>query len=710
MIPIFNTVFLIATIISAVGIIYIIYSRSVEGVSRKLYILALLLVIGYLISHFVHFIIMPIGDVTILDQSCHSFLLLIILVLTFFSYYFHSKKDMSLLLKLFLIVPSVLIIVFIWTGDLVEASHAHSKRFEAHYSSLYAGYLIWYVMLLFLSIYFLTKKVILSESKLIKRQILIVLIGLIITNLTAFVFGLYLPWILGFYYLVEISPLAFFIGVILTTTIALTRFNLFPAVISRIQTFSLNKKVIFAAVIVVPIVILLVQIPLGRILFDLQTAEQWQHYFIMSLFGGIIVSSAMAFLITRIIANPLNKLIEKTTEIRKGNYGTEVDISSNDELGKLALTFNDMSKTLNKDREEIELKQEKIQMLLNAFEKSNAAICVLDLSGKMIELNTKFSNIIDIDKTGLYDEIIFEKIKNIPKLHELVELLNIFNGKDKLEDEIKINTNNGQKNYLVSISPFIVNAAEPAGYLLIAIDITKIKELETQLAHAEKLAALGKMAAVLTHEIKTPLTSIKMNSEMLADSLNLGEDDRISMNIIQKEINRLNNLVKEVLLFAKQMVLNKVSFDIHDLINEIIQSVGNKFSDKNFIVINDVRNVNVFADRDKLHQVFLNLILNAYESAENNGQLTIESNIDNGSISIHLRDNGKGIPEEMRDKIFEPFYTTKSSGTGLGLAVAKKIIELHNGCIELVTTGEEGTIFNIKLELNEKGNGKNISN
>lgn len=710
MIPFFNTVFLIATIISAVGIIYIIYSRSVEGISRKLYILALLLVIGYLISHFVHFIIMPIGDVTILDQSCHSFLLLIILVLTFFSYYFHSKKDMSLLLKLFLIVPSVLIIVFIWTGDLVEASHAHSERFEAHYSSFYAGYLIWYVILLFLSIYFLTKKAILSKNKLIKRQILIVLIGLIITNLTAFVFGLYLPWILGFYYLVEISPLAFFVGVILTTTIALTRFNLFPAAISRIQTFSLNKKVIFAAVIVVPIVILLVQIPLGRILFNLQTAEQWQHYFIMSLFGGIIVSSAMAFLITRIIANPLNKLIEKTTEIQKGNYGTEVDISSNDELGKLALTFNDMSRTLNKDREEIELKQEKIQMLLNAFEKSNAAICVLDLSGKMIEVNTEFSNIIGADKADLYDKIIFKKIQRIPRLDELLELLNKFNGKEKLEEEIKINTSEGQKNYLVSISPFIVNTTEPAGYLLIAIDITKIKELETQLAHSEKLAALGKMAAVLTHEIKTPLTSIKMNSEMLADSLKLGEDDRISMNIIQKEINRLNNLVKEVLLFAKQMVLNKVSFDIHDLIDEIIQSLGNKFSDKNFIVINDVRNVNVFADRDKLHQVFLNLILNSYESSGNNGQLTIESNIDNGRISINLNDNGKGIPEEMRDKIFEPFYTTKSSGTGLGLAVAKKIIELHNGCIELVTTGEEGTIFNIKLELNEKGNGKNISN
>lgn len=710
MIPIFNTVFLIATIISAIGIIYIIYSRSVSDVSRKLYMLTLLLVIGYLISHFVHFVIMPSEDVTILDQSCHSFLLLIILVLTFFSYYFHSNMDMNLGLKLFLIIPSLVLIVLTWTGDLVESSYVHTHRLEAHYSSFYAGYLIWYVLLLALSIYFLTKKAIFSENKLIRRQILIVLIGLIITNLTAFIFGLYLPWILGFYYLVEISPLAFFIGVILTTTIAISRFDLFPAAVSKIQSFSLNKKVIFAAVIVVPVVILLVQIPLGRIIFDIQTTEQWQQYFFMSLFGGIIVSSAMAFMITRLIANPLNKLIEKTNEIQKGNYGTVVDISSNDELGKLAATFNDMSKTLKTDSVELELKQKRIQMLLNAFEKSNAAICVLDLSGKIIELNNEFANIVNTGKNQLYNNIIFEKIKRVTELNELTELLEKFNGKNKIEEEINIQQNEVIRKYLISISPFYIDVAEPAGYLLIAIDITEIKELESQLAHSEKLAALGKMAAILTHEIKTPLTSIKMNSDMLAESLELSEDDKNSMNIIKKEINRLNNLVKEVLQFAKQMTLQKEWFDIKELINEIIENSKAKFADKHFIVSYDGENAQIYGDKEKLHQVFLNLIQNSFEAAEEAGEIKIDSNINNGKIEFTLKDNGLGIPNDMKNKIFEPFYTTKSSGTGLGLAVARKIIELHNGKIELVSSCKGETIFQIELAINNNGNGKSTGN
>ncbi|MAT59381.1 MAG: hypothetical protein CMF23_15520 [Ignavibacteriae bacterium] len=713
MTQIFNTLFLIATIISAIGIIYIIYSRSIAEISRKLFVLTLLLVIGYLISHFVHFIIMPSEDVTILDQSCHSFLLLIILVLTFFSYYFHSSKDMSFPLKLFLIVPSAALILLLWSGYLVESSHVHTKKLEAHYSPYYAGYLVWYVLLLSLSIYFLVKKAIISKSNQIRKQIFTVLIGLIITNLTAFVFGLYLPWILGFYYLVEISPLAFFIGVILTTAIAISRFDLFPTAISKIQSFSLNKKIIFSAVIVVPVIILLIQIPLGRILFDIQTGEQWEHYFFISLFGGIIVSTAMAFMITKLIANPLNKLIEKTTEIRRGNYGTVVDIYSNDELGKLAATFNEMSKTLIIDSVELELKQNRIEMLLNAFEKSNAAICVLNLSGKIIELNTEFSNILKISKANLYNSIIFKIIEPATNLKELTEVLQKFNGKNKLEEEISIQFDEEIKNYLITMSPFYIDEAKPAGYLLIAIDTTDLKKLESQLAHSEKLAALGKMAAILTHEIKTPLTSIKMNSDMLAESLVLNEDDASSMNIIKKEINRLNNLVKEVLLFAKQMNLNKEQFDIKELIEEIIGNYKAKFADKNFKVIYDGKSAEIYADKEKLHQVFLNLIQNSYESVEENGELKIDSVVDkskDGRILFKLMDNGLGIPEDMKKKIFEPFYTTKSSGTGLGLAVARKIIELHNGTIELVSSRKGETIFQIELLIKNNDNGKNTSN
>lgn len=695
----FNVIFLTVTIISATGLIYIIYSRSIEGISRKLYILTLLLVIGYLISHAVHFVIMHTDDVTILDQSCHSFLLLIILALTFFSYYFPAEKNMAIPLKIFLILPTVTLLAALWSGYLVEESHAHARlnRFEAHYGEYYWVYLIWYVTLLFLSIYFLVNKFFTIGNKEYKTQILTILIGLIITNLTAFLFGLYLPWILGFYFLIEISPLAFFIGVILTTTIAISKFNMFPAAISKLQTFSLNKKIFFAALIVVPIVILLVQVPLGRIIFNIKTAEEWQTYFLVSLAGGILVSTAMAFIISRIIANPINKLTEKAGEIQHGNYGIKVDYFSSDEIGKLAVTFNNMSETLKKDSLELDQRQKKIQMLLNAFEKSNAAICVCNFSGEILEVNSQFVKLFEEKRENLLNKNLYEITLNSTSLTELTEVLKQFKEKNIVEEEIKIKISSELKYYLISVTPFYFNEIDISGFLLIAVDISKIKHLETQLAKSEKLAALGKMAAVLAHEIKTPLTSIKMNSDMLAESPAMGKDDKQSINIINKEINRLNNLVKEVLQFARQVNLNKHWIDLKELVDEIIFQNKKRFAEKKFCVINNCKNTNIYGDKEKLLRVFLNIIENSFEAVNNEGMLEISSQVNGNKICINFIDNGNGIPAEIIDKIFDPFYTTKSSGTGLGLAIAQKIIEQHSGEIKLISSEPGKTIFEISF-------------
>ena len=699
MIQIMNIVFLVSTIISSLGLIYIIYSRKAFGISRKLYILALFLVIGYLISHAVHFILMTSGDVTILDQSCHSFLLLIILVLCFFSYYYPNEKEMSFGLRVTLVLPSVILIIMLWSGNLIEESHVHHSHFEAHYKEYYAGYLIWYVFLLMASIYFLIKKI--FDDKLIEYRslLLTIFIGLIITNSTVFIFGLYLPWILGFYYLVEISPLAFFIGVILTTTIAITKYNLFPVVITKIQSFSLTKKVFFTAIIVVPVIILLIQIPLGRLILNIQTAHEWQRYFFSSLAGGILVSSAMAFIISRIIANPLNKLTEKTSEIKEGNYGIKVDINSNDEIGKLAETFNEMSDTLKKDTRELKEKQEKIELLLNAFEKSNAAICAFDEYGAILEINSQFAKLLRSGKQNLLDQNIFKEVEEKTELEELALSLKNYFEQGIYKEEIVIETDKPYT-YLINISPFTILKENVAGYFLIVVDITEIKKLENELAHNEKLAALGKMAAVLAHEIKTPLTSIKMNSDMLAESLPLNDEDKYSMQIINREINRLNNLVKEVLQFAQQVELNKEMFNIKELLNEIIFQTKQKYAQKNFEVLIKCEDRVIKGDKEKLRQVFLNIIDNAYEASDDKGFIVIEGQTVRDKIELLFNNNGVGVSQDVADKIFDPFYTTKPSGTGLGLAVAQKIVTQHNGNITLESSEPGETIFKVVLDIN----------
>ncbi len=224
--------------------------------------------------------------------------------------------------------------------------------------------------------------------------------------------------------------------------------------------------------------------------------------------------------------------------------------------------------------------------------------------------------------------------------------------------------------------------------------------MENELANAEKLAALGKMAAVLAHEIKTPLTSIKMNSDILSETLPLSPEDKNSFSIINREVARLKNLVKEVLQFSREPELNKSVFNLKELIDEIIQTNFRRLEGKKFTIENKCEEIEVYADREKISQVMLNLIDNSLEASPE-GELEITSSAQNGEVKINFIDDGAGVPKELRNKILEPFVTTKASGTGLGLAVAQKIIERHSGKIKLLESKPGKTDFEISLPIKD---------
>jgi signal transduction histidine kinase len=573
-------IFLIVTFLSAMGLILIIYSRAGKDKKSQLFILILLLIIGYLISHSIHFMLMASGDVTILDVSCHSLLLLIIITITFFTWNFPHSQKVGIFKSLSILIPSVILFFLLWSGNLIVQSHIHRNMYEAHFSSLYPLYLIFYVSLIVLNLYWLIKKYYKEKDDLLRKQILMFTVGLIITNLISFIFGLFLPWYLGFYFLVEMSPLAFLIGVILFTTLSVSKYDMFPS-LGKLHNLSIKKKVILSSLILVPIIILLVQIPLIKIIFDIKSNSELMHYFLLSILGGLIVSLSIAFVIIKIISNPLNKLKTKAYEIAKGNYGIQLEIKTNDEIGELAEAFNKMSETLKNNTDELVKK--------------------------------------------------------------------------------------------------------------------------------EKLAALGKMAAVLAHEIKTPLTSIKMNADIVAETFEpgahqpqaegLSEQVKENFEIMKTEINRLNNLVKDVLQFSRQMELNFSDVDLKDLIDNVHNQLSRKLNDKKIIFVNKIENVHLKADKDKLRQVFINLIDNSIEAVDQNGIIEIFSrkNDDKNSISIYVKDNGSSINPEFN--IFEPFFTTKASGTGLGLSISQKIIEQHTGLLNLAVSKKGETVFEINLPL-----------
>ncbi|MGE5401853.1 MAG: ATP-binding protein [Ignavibacteriales bacterium] len=690
-----DLIFLVSTILAAIGLSVIIYSRDKGNYNSKLFLLTLLLVVGYIISHGIHFLVMTSGDVTILDRSCHSFLLLINITLTFFAWNFPKDRKTGYLKASVILLPSVIVLMLLWGGYLVKESHAHHMHFAPHFTALYPVYLIWYIFLLGFSALVLLRRYKKETSKQVRMQIITFLVGLTITNLTSFIFGMFIPWIIGFYYLVEASPLAFLVGVIMFTSVAVGKFNMFPKALDRVRDFSINRKVMLIAFVLVPIIIMLIQVPLGRALMGV-SQEQWLSYFVLSMLGGMIVSISMAILINIVISYPLKELKNKALEIKHGDFSTKVSINSNDELGEVAEAFNEMAMTLHQNSEELKDKEQRITLLLNAFEKSQASIAVVGRDARILEANKTFFRLLGKEPSEVLNEnIINLQFRNLES-REARGVLSALKKKENYECEIEYTDAAGnRKDILVTISPVYFEETRYAGHMFVEVDITERKMLENKLLQAEKLAALGKMSAILAHEIKTPLTSIKMNADILSESLKLNEEDEDSFRIIQKEIQRLNNLVKEVLQFSRQSELNCTKLNVMELVEDVKRQFLARMDLNNIKIVNDVQPVELNADEEKLRQVFINLIENSLEAVGSNGVISVASRLNGKYLQIQIKDSGIGI--EVPEKVFDPFVTTKASGTGLGLSISQKIVEQHGGTISLVNAKQGETTFEILL-------------
>lgn len=229
-----------------------------------------------------------------------------------------------------------------------------------------------------------------------------------------------------------------------------------------------------------------------------------------------------------------------------------------------------------------------------------------------------------------------------------------------------------------------------------------IIRIEEQLRSAERLSVLGELAAVLAHEIRNPLGSIRGTAEILKDDYQPGDKKFEFLEILLKESDRLNRVVEDFLRLSRPQPLSMKPCNIGEELKSVVMLVTAEARDKGLrLELKADEALEMMGDRDKLHQVFLNLILNSVQAMTGGDVLTIEAqwvkNLqqDHAEIQIVFRDIGPGIGEDNQSKIFEPFFTTKRDGTGLGLAITKKIIEAHRGRVEVAANSPRGAIFTV---------------
>jgi two-component system sensor histidine kinase HydH len=252
----------------------------------------------------------------------------------------------------------------------------------------------------------------------------------------------------------------------------------------------------------------------------------------------------------------------------------------------------------------------------------------------------------------------------------------------------------------VSASKIINEEGQFVGQVLIIRDLGEVRRLQDEIRRTEKLAAIGGLAAGVAHEIRNPLSSIKGIASYFKNKFDESSSDKEMADVMIQEVDRLNRVISELLEFARPPEIKPKTTDVNSLIMHSVRLIEKEASSKEIAIRLDLSQQPLSAeiDSDRFSQCLLNLYLNALQAMGKGGQLSIKNFlVDDSFIIIEIRDTGSGIKAENLNKIFDPYYTTKTKGTGLGLAIVHKIIEVHNGNIKVRSDPGQETTFTISI-------------
>lgn len=237
------------------------------------------------------------------------------------------------------------------------------------------------------------------------------------------------------------------------------------------------------------------------------------------------------------------------------------------------------------------------------------------------------------------------------------------------------------------------------GIILLINDLTDIKKYEEMASYNDKMQALGQLSAGIAHEIRNPLTSINTFIDLIPYKLQDEQFRKELVTITKKEINRMNELITQLIDYTKPAIRQPTSFYIHEVLEEVLILFSNQCKKNRIQIVKDMSRISVFADRNQIKQVLVNIILNSIESIEGGGEIRISTLKGDTAGSIVIKDNGCGIAQEHINKIFQPFFTLKPHGTGIGLAITRKLVEENKGNISIESHENRGTTMTVSLPL-----------
>ncbi len=316
-------------------------------------------------------------------------------------------------------------------------------------------------------------------------------------------------------------------------------------------------------------------------------------------------------------------------------------------------------------------------------------LIALDDQGKIVTCNEKAQAVLEVPCSNALGR---EALSLLPApLGKMLAELPASGG--FLERDIQLITVYGKEHIWETVAACLMDEGIPAGRILLIRDVTAIRQLENEVAKSRHLNAIGSLAAGVAHEIRNPLSSIKGFAVYFKERLSGNKEDKETADVMIAETERLNRVISQLIEFARPLELKKEKVQFVELVNHTIKLIATDAQkNKVAIAINVAKEIPVVeVDPDKIKQVLLNIFLNCVAAVKDGGKLTIELAPREDNLIVIISDNGSGINESDLPKIYDPYFTSKPAGTGLGLAVVQKIMDAHGGKINVESTIGLGT-------------------
>lgn len=343
---------------------------------------------------------------------------------------------------------------------------------------------------------------------------------------------------------------------------------------------------------------------------------------------------------------------------------------------------------------------ETLEVVLNSM---TDGFLLTDLEYRVVFCNQIVRGLLPLSRCDLEDQEVWTVVTD----EEIAEFLHdvLTNGSVVEEEEFTLAGSGSRRTISVSVVP-VRKDEEFRGNLILVGDITERRKKEARLRRAESLASLTTLAASVAHEIKNPLGSIGIHIQLIQKALrqNACLDEETAgryLEVITEEIERLNGIVVDFLFAVRPMDTNLTRGNINKVVKEIIEFIQYELSESNIRLEKNLASSlpKVDVDEKYMKQALINVIKNGMAAMQPSGTLTVTTREDSGFVHIDIADTGIGMSDEQMAKIFEPYYTTKEFGSGLGLTVVYKVIKEHGGEITVNSREGEGTVFTLSLPI-----------